>query len=218
MRPSSLCRLNSYMAENEEELGKDVKLFHIYEATITQHVYHIYLSHELGHPTCYADMIFSISAAAENDIIVMHLNTPGGQLNTGIQIINAIRSTQAHVICSLEAEAHSMASLIFLAGDEFVVHDNSMMLLHNFSGGIQGKGHEMAASVEGTKKWFQDTASKLYYPFLTHAEIKRVFKGEDLYLHSEDIAKRLKRVMAKLEKEQEEAMGELEFEIPDEPE
>ena len=202
------------MADNEEEQKQEVKLFHIYEAQLTQHVYHIYLSHELGPPTAYADLVFAISAAAENDIIVMHLNTPGGQLNTGIQIINAMKSTQAHVICSLEAEAHSMASLIFLAGDEFVVHDNAMMLIHNFSGGVQGKGHEMAASVEGTKKWFQDTASKLYHPFLTHAEIKRVFKGEDLYLHSTDISKRLQKVVDKLEKEQ----NEIELEIPDEPE
>ena len=104
-----------------------------------------------------------------------------------------------------------MASLIFLAGDEFIVHDNAMMLLHNFSGGVQGKGHEMMASVEGTKKWFQDTASKIYHPFLSKAEITRMFKGEDLYLHSEDIAKRLEKVAAKLEKES--AEGEMEFEI-----
>lgn len=197
----------------EQEQKQETKLFHIYEAQIVHHVYHIYLSHELQAPTHYADMIFQIATAGENDIVVMHLNTPGGNLNTGIQIINALRATNAHVVCSLEAEAHSMASLIFLAGDEFIVHDNAIMLLHNYSGGVRGKGHEMVASVEGTRKWFQDTAKKIYYPFLSQAEIQRMFKGEDIYLHSDDIAKRLKKVVAKLEKERQEGKGTIDEEV-----
>ena len=187
----------------DDQLPDQTKLFHIYEAQIVQHVYHIYISHELLAPTYYADMIFSISNAQENDVVVIHLNTPGGHLNTGIQIINAMRSSAAHVICSLEAEAHSMASLIFLAADEFVVHDSAMMMLHNFSGGVHGKGHEMAASVIGTKKWFEDTASMIYHPFLSRAEITRMFKGEDIYLHSEEISKRLIKVQDKAIKEAE---------------
>lgn len=171
-----------------------------YEQTVLHKLHHFYLSSPVEEPVYYVDMIHRIHTASADDVIHIHLNTPGGHLDTGMQLVNAMRSTPAHVICSIESEAHSLGTLIFLAADEFVVHDNVMMMFHNYSGGVFGKGHEQSAQLEGTKKWFSDAVRKLYIPFLSEDELERLERGEDLYLHSDDIRKRLERVVAAAQK------------------
>ena len=105
-------------------------------------------------------MIHRIKMAGPEEMVYIHLNTPGGHLDTGVQIVNAIQSSQAHIVCSVEAESHSLGTLIFLAADEFIVHDNCMMMFHNFSGGVYGKGHEQKAQLDATIQWFTDLARK----------------------------------------------------------
>lgn len=141
------------------------------------------------------DMIHRVQNAGPEDIIYIHLNTPGGHLDTGIQLVNAMQSTQAHVIASVESEAHSLGTLIFLAADEFVVHDNCMMMFHNFSGSVFGKSHEQQAHLQALIKWFNTLARRLYIPFLSEHEFERILRGEDIYLHSDEIRKRLEKMV-----------------------
>jgi len=170
-----------------------------YEQTITRRVLHYYLSCAIEQPSEYIEMIHRIQTATADEIVYVHLNTPGGQLDTGAQIINAMQSTQAHVIVSIEANCHSLGTLIFLAADEFIVHDNCLMMIHNYSGGIWGKGNEQQSQLEGQMKWFNTLAKKLYIPFLSADEFDRVVRGEDLWLQSDDIRKRLEK-MVKIKK------------------
>lgn len=180
---------------------KEIVHYYHYEQSIIRKVQHFYLSATITEPSNYVDMIHRIQTASPEDVIYIHLNTPGGHLDTGIQLVNAMQSTAAHVIVSLEAEAHSLGTLLFLAADEFVVHDNCMMMFHNFSGAVFGKGHEQQAHLTATVKWFNTLARKLYIPFLTEDEFERILKGEDIYIHSDDIRKRLERMVKKIQKE-----------------
>lgn len=173
-----------------------------YEQLMVRKIQHFYLSSPIDEPIFYVDMIHRIQTAGPEDIIYIHLNTPGGQLDTGVQLVNAMQSTPAHVIVGIEAEAHSLGTLIFLAADEFVVHDNVMMMIHNYSGGVFGKAHEQAARLEGTMKWFNALARRIYIPFLSEEEFEKVLEGGDLYLHSADIRKRLERMVKKNKKDQ----------------
>lgn len=180
---------------------KEIVHYYHYEQSIIRKVQHFYLSATITEPSNYVDMIHRIQTASPEDVIYIHLNTPGGHLDTGIQLVNAMQSTAAHVIASLEAEAHSLGTLIFLAADEFVVHDNCMMMFHNFSGAVFGKGHEQQAHLAATVKWFNTLARKLYIPFLTEDEFDRILKGEDIYIHSDDIRRRLERMVKKIQKD-----------------
>lgn len=173
-----------------------------YEQLIVRKVQHFYFSSVVEAPIYYVDVIHRIQTAGPEDIIYIHLNTPGGHLDTGIQLVNAMQATPAHVIVSIEAEAHSLGTLIFLAADEFVVHDNTMMMIHNFSGAVFGKANEQTAQLEATIKWFNTLARKLYIPFITEIEFDKILAGADLYLHSSEIRKRLERMVVKVQKEQ----------------
>lgn len=172
---------------------EDIKYTHIIE-TMTMVAHHFYLSDEIDEPKYYVDMIHTITEAGANDTIVIHLNTPGGHLHTGIQLINAMKLTEAHVVCSLEATSHSLGTIIFLSADERIVQPNSMMMFHNYHGGTYGKGNEQVAELEATIRWFEQIARTIYVPFLTTAEVNRILKGEDLWLLTDDIITRLKRL------------------------
>lgn len=181
------------------------KPYQQYDHTYTAQHVHFYLSEDVGAPEDYTDMIHRIATAGENDTVFIHLNTPGGRLDTGVQIINAMQTTQAKVVTILEAEAFSLGTLIFLAGDELVVNDHCMIMFHNFKGGVVGKGHEQLAQLEATVKWFTELAREIYIPFLNEDEFNRIIKGEDLWMHSAEIRDRIENMIKIYEKEIEEA-------------
>jgi ATP-dependent protease ClpP protease subunit len=187
--------------EQEEQLAPYV----YYEAQVSKRIHHFYINREIDAPHFYIDMVHKILSAGEEDVIHIHLNTPGGRLDTGVQIINALQMTKAHVITSIEARCDSLGTFIFLVADEYIVHDNCMMMFHNFSGGTWGKGHEQVAQLDATIRWYNDLARKLCVPFLTPEEFDRIIKGEDIYFHSDEIRKRLERMVRQLKQQHKES-------------
>lgn len=181
-------------SDKKKRKGEDYSGYKIFERKLVCKHISIYLSDAIGEPTDFADLVHRIKTATENDVITIHLNTPGGHLETGVQIINAIRSTDAHVITSLESVAHSLGTFIFLSGDELQIHENCMMMFHNYSSGLYGKGHEMAAEVEMTNKWFNKLMMKICVPFLTVEEAEQIQSGRDLWVDTDDIRRRLNRM------------------------
>lgn len=179
--------------------------YRYFEQKAVMRAFHFYISGEIEEPAKYADMIHQIRIAQPNDAIHIHLNTPGGQVATGVQIINAIKSSQGHIITHLEGEVCSMGSVLFLAGDEMVVYDNCLMMFHNYSGGSYGKGHEITASVEAVNRWFRSLMCDVCNPFLSEDELDRIIRGEDIWMTSEEIRPRLIKMVETLEKEAEEA-------------
>jgi ATP-dependent Clp protease protease subunit len=191
------------MATNDKPKKDEdlVKPYTHYEQLVQRRVQHYYLSSAIEEPEQYVDMIHKIQTAGTDELIYIHLNTPGGHLDTGVQIINAMQSTQAQVTVSIEANCHSLGTLIFLAADEFIVHDNCLMMIHNFSGGVFGKGNEQQSQLEAQIKWFNTLARKLYVPFLSDDEFNKIIRGEDLWLQSDDIRKRLEKMVKINQKE-----------------
>ncbi len=188
-------------AEVDEEVEVEIKPYEYFEQILTTKIQHYYLSGYIEDPVNYIKMIYGITTASHGETIIIHLNTPGGDLSTGIQLINAMKFSQGHIVCSLEGEAYSLGSLIFLAADEFIIHDNSTMMIHNFSGGIYGKGNEQVSQLEATIKWFDTLARDYYLPFITEKELNTILKGEDLWLQTEDIRTRIVKMVKTIRKE-----------------
>jgi len=184
----------------EEEVESEIKAYEYYEQTLVSKIQHYYLSGYIDIPALYVDMIHKIRLASSDETVIIHLNTQGGDLSTGIQLINAMKYSEAHIVCSLEGEAYSLGSLIFLAADEFLIHDHSTMMIHNFSGGIYGKGNEQVQQLEATIKWFNTLTRDYYIPFITEAELVDILKGEDLWLQADDIRKRLNKMVKMMTK------------------
>ena len=185
----------------DEEGGEDTTVatkglpYQMYEAYRQQRITYFYLSDHVTDPKYYTDMIHRLYTAQPQDIIYLHMNCAGGRLDTGVQIINAIKESEARVVAVLDSKAYSLGTLMFLAADEFVIHDNCMFMIHNYSGGVGGKGNEQVAELTATVAWFNDIAYKYYYPFLSKAEIAQVLDGKDMWMGSEEIKNRLREMV-----------------------
>lgn len=183
--------------EDEEPFGGLVR----YERHMPIHQVSYYLCGELQAPQYYTELFYTLRTAAETDLIYLHINSPGGDFNTGLQIINNMLASEAHVVTVLEARAYSMAAFIFLSGDELIVHDNCQLMFHIYSGYFSGKGNEQQAEVIAVGKWFEKVMARICIPFLTEAEIGRILKGADLWMDSDEISHRLMRMQRAQEKE-----------------
>jgi ATP-dependent protease ClpP protease subunit len=150
-----------------------------------------YLSGEIGAPVEYTDLLYTLRTANATDLILLHLNTPGGNFDTGLQIINNIAASEARVLTVLEARAYSMGAMIFLAGDELIVHDTCLLMFHNYSSALIGKGNEQQAQVLAISKWFEKVMRHVCRPFLSEEEVSRILRGEDIWMDSDDIRRRL---------------------------
>jgi len=158
---------------------------------VTRNIHHFYISTFIEDAHHYVEMINKIQTAGADDIVYIHLNTVGGYMTAGIQIINAMISCSGHVVTSLEGEVSSLGTMLFLAGDEFLVHENSLLMFHNYTGGVWGKGHEQVAALESATKWTEDFMKRIYVPFMTEDEVERLIRGEDIYMHPPEILERL---------------------------
>lgn len=165
-----------------------------YEQQLPVHQISYYLCGEIREPHFYTELYYTLRTAAETDLIYIHLNSSGGDFNTGLQIINNMLASNARVVTILEARAYSMAALIFLCGDELIVHDNCQLMFHIYSGIFAGKGNEQQAEVAAIGSWFEKVMSRLCSPFLSDGEIAGILKGADLWMDSDEIRRRLRRM------------------------
>ena len=165
-----------------------------YERQMPIHQISYYLCGDILEPQYYTELFYTLRTASETDLIYLHINSPGGEFDTGLQIINNVLASEAHVITVLEARAYSMAALIFLSGDELVVHDNCQLMFHIYSGSFAGRGNEQQAEVIAVSSWFEKVMSRLCTPFLSESEITRILKGSDEWMDSDEIRRRLMRM------------------------
>jgi ATP-dependent protease ClpP protease subunit len=63
--------------------------------------------------------------------VTVHINSMGGDVSHGVAIYNALRTHRAHVTTVVEGFACSIASVIFMGGDERVMRDASLLMIHN---------------------------------------------------------------------------------------
>jgi ATP-dependent protease ClpP protease subunit len=155
--------------------------------------YEYYVSDEIGEASEYTDWFQEIRNTRNSDAIKIHINSPGGNLFTTIQFLQALAETEAHIIASVEGICMSAATMLFLAADEFQIAPHSMFMFHNYSGGSFGKGGEMYDNLVHERKWSEKLLTDVYSDFLTKAEIQALLNNKDLWMDSDEVIARLKK-------------------------
>lgn len=174
--------------------------FEIFTRTIEVHQHSVYLTEEIEGPADYVDLVHELRSAAPHDSFTLYLNTSGGRVDAGLQLINAIRDSEATVTAILDPYAYSMGAFIFLAADIQMVPDNAQLMLHNYSSGLLGKGNEQLAEVRAASQSFENLFKSICYPFLLPEEISNIMNGQDLWLDAENIRTRFDRIAKAEEK------------------
>lgn len=93
--------------------------------------------------------------------IVVHINSYGGEVKEGIAIYNALKDSPAKVTTIAEGFACSIASVIFCAGDDRIVSDLSMLMIHNAWTIAVGDADELTQAAEGVRK-ISETTKQAY--------------------------------------------------------
>ena len=65
------------------------------------------------------------------EVINVHINSYGGEVAEGLAIYNLLRNHKAKVRTIVDGFACSIASVIFMAGDERIMNNASLLMVHN---------------------------------------------------------------------------------------
>lgn len=63
--------------------------------------------------------------------IVLRINSPGGEVFDGFAIYNALKEHAARIVVHIDGLAASIASVIAMAGDEIIMGEGAMMMIHD---------------------------------------------------------------------------------------
>lgn len=169
--------------------------------------YDIYLNGEIKSPGYYTKIIDAIRTASENDIIILRINSVGGDLVTAIQFRAAIAQSDAAIIGSVEGNCMSAATMILLACDLIEIMPNSILMIHNYSAGLlTGKGGELYDQISFTRKWGEEFLKSVYSGFLNDDEIQSVLDGKDFWYDTSTFSEKIDQLM-EFRKEKEDKLG-----------
>jgi ATP-dependent protease ClpP protease subunit len=165
--------------------------YQVFTKSRVSNEYSIYLSNPVIEPDVYDEVCHLLRSVSEHDEVKLYLNTPGGALISGMAIIQAMRDSKATITTILNPQAFSMGALMFLAGDQKIAPPNSILMFHNYSGGMSGKGNEQVAELSAINSWFEEAMHNICAPFLTKKELRDVLQGKDLWMGGAEINRRL---------------------------
>lgn len=163
-------------------------------STINHHVIKLMAPIEYDH-LGYAPVLNVLEGASENDKVTIELAGPGGSVDTGIVIVNAIRDCKCGVDIVVVGRCFSMHAILAVSGKSLVMKPNTWLMFHNYSGGESGKGTEMFDATIQTYKHIHQFFDDLATPFLSAEEITKVKSDKDVYIRAsdKDLNKRIKR-------------------------
>jgi ATP-dependent protease ClpP protease subunit len=159
-------------------------------------VHTFYLSGDVKPPAEYVQWFETIRNASENDVIMVHINSYGGDLFTAIQFMRVFNETKANVVASVEGTCMSAATIIFLSAKHWEISKHSMFMFHNYASAIVGKGGEMYDNIIHERKWSEKLWHDIYSGFLTENEIKSILDSKDIWMTGEEVSKRLQEKFA----------------------
>jgi ATP-dependent Clp protease, protease subunit len=93
----------------------------------------------------FLDELKALGPVAE---LTVRINSPGGSVFDGVAIYNALKRHDAAITVWVDGIAASIASMIAMAGDEVVMPENAMLMLHDPSGLVMGTASDMRAMAE----------------------------------------------------------------------
>jgi ATP-dependent Clp protease protease subunit len=101
-------------------------------------------------------------SALNSDPISMYINSPGGDIISGIALINTMHMIKAPVYTYCTGMAASMGAMILACGEpgnRYCLPDSEVMI-HEAAGGFQGKTKDLKSSMEHIIR-LQDSLYKL---------------------------------------------------------
>ncbi len=157
----------------------------------------IYLTDQIEAPSEYNQVCHILSKAFNGDSLTFHINNGGGYVDSGFMMVDAIKTSKAKVTAKLSGTVASVSTILSLSCDKIEIADYTNFMVHNYSGGAQGKGHEMRAQLEFTNTQLNVAFTEIYGGFLTSHEMELVIAGKDIWMGKDEVLARWAAMKAK---------------------
>ena len=165
-------------------------------------LFDFYLNDEIEDICDYIELMQVLDSAGSNDTVVIHINSVGGRLDIALQLRNAISTSDANVVASLEGHCCSAATVIALSCKTINVTPYCQFMIHTYSHVLFGKENETKSQKEFVDRFWDKVIDEVYSGFLTDEEIASVRAGTDIWLTSEEIIPRLNALKEKNEEKE----------------
>lgn len=127
-----------------------------------------------------------LDALGDVDKIDVYINSYGGEVAEGLAIYNALKRHKAKVTTYCDGFACSIASVIFMAGDERVMNESSLLMIHNAWTYAVGNAEELRKQAEDLEKITQASVEAYKsHSNLSEEEIKELMDNETWILPTE---------------------------------
>lgn len=152
--------------------------------TSTMHRLYLYgfISDERVFSQEFVEFLCKARDAGDSDMLEIRICSEGGSIRAAKVIMNLIQECYSKDCTTIiEQEACSAAALIFLCGNNRIAYEDSYLMLHNYSAGFYGKGHELKAQARAVDTLLEAMFTRILSRYLSDREIADLFEGKDLY-------------------------------------
>ena len=119
-------------------------------------------------------------------VINVCINSYGGEVAEGLAIYNALKRHKAKIKTYCDGFACSIASVIFMAGDERIMSESSLLMIHNAWTWTQGNAEELRKQADDLEKITQASVNAYKaHSTLSEEEIKALMDNETWILPEE---------------------------------
>lgn len=151
---------------------------------------HIFLTDNIEVPSTYNEVYFKLITAQPGDSITLHINNDGGYLNAANMLYYAMKQCKASIHGILSGTVASAATVLTMACDTIEVAPYTEFMIHNYSGGVHGKGKEAKDQMDFVNNEINAAFREYYNGFLTEDEIADVIDDHDIWLNSNQVLER----------------------------
>jgi len=127
------------------------------------------------------------------DKLELRINSRGGFTNEGGQFYSLIKNKfNGRCTTILDSIGYSMGALVFMMGDKRIITARSELVIHDYSGGVIGKGNEIKAQFEHTQDSIRGFMKDVILDpgFLSNDEFGMMVIGQDYWMNGLEMCKR----------------------------
>ena len=107
------------------------------------------------------DFKADLDALGDVEQIDIYINSPGGDVFAGESIYNMLNRHKARKIVHIDGIAASIASIVAMVGDEIIMPENAMLMIHESWTLIGGNKHELRDMAENLER-IDDSLTGVY--------------------------------------------------------
>lgn len=181
--------------EDDDDFEAD-NSFHVscVEAEEGTRLFNIFLFGLIENERQFIPAIKALQVANDDDVVMIHLSTPGGDIDATDTFLHALSMCRAEqVIFQASGGVHSAGTFILMHADNVILSEGFNSLVHCGSLGHGGKYSDWKSSTAFAQRHFENQLRTAYTGFMTDEEIEAMIAGKDFWFDGADFAERLDR-------------------------